>query len=1055
MAKIGEYRLSIYHLLYNTPLYSFSEVKGSKKEFNVLILGNGWAGNEAFKATFWVGQGINTELNITVASNNAAEYEKKISNSLPAFKRFADTKGYAKVRFINTELDPDSIDCGLSSLEIDKIKYNYVIVALGDASHNFTAATELMTRISDARDMYNGNVIINVFDEFSNDPENGDKATLIELGREAGINISFFGKESKLSDGELIRIAKNINFAYVMKYNQRAALTDADLDFMQSLQNEFIDSPAEKECGDLSIVDNFIGSNYTADSSIASALHIPYKLNICKTLFPEADPKETLANAIKTEGKLYKELVALEHRRWNAYMITRGYRAPTKDEEKKYLYREIDGRMNRHKDDSRLLHICLCDCGSNGAFLESDFFNQYRAWREKNVKVKISELDRASLRNHQLASEASDEIDANELLAPIGADGLGYDCFIKSVKKLLNDEENSLALYEKELEAAKRRAADVSDKESAAIRAIDRRLTPAKARNGRIDFLSLDAQLIEMIPFCLWYRVENRTVITVSSGEAQNDVVIPTLLCAQTAIFIHPTAELEDYRESVTEYFKKRGGNTEAQFITNDAWSVDSVTDVISHIIEKSGQSSCVINCVSHKQRSVSIAIGRMIERSGGRINAVSYDTDENVISLSGDDSITVGINNKSFSVAEYMGLLGGRVISEYVSIYNTDKMSLLTDLFKKFCDPINGKDKNGNSQEFIPWIDMSAFLTSGTKTDTSLNALIKASATNVPFTYNGKFRHDVYKECGIDCFLNLLSDFNIIRNLSAKVNFSDISVTFDGMEAALADVLSEFEEKNTRTGESINRVKLKALRFSFSDGFGITNRSFENKVLYNDNDGPKKIEAKKSFIKDLYNKGFISEPKFNNNGTVSFMFKDIETLNVLKTQGECFELIVYHAVRDSAMFDDVEKGTTFLWNRNEMDVFARVKKRMSSSKDFGYARFLSVKNEENYGANVTETVKNELDIVAIKGMSPTFISCKTGKKVKNEWLYEVDSIASHFHARAAMAIALDLTQQSNYFSGKAKEMEISAIGTDTLWNPLKTNRAMKIIADGEVYASK
>ena len=97
MAKIGEYRLSIYHLLYNTPLYSFSEVKGSKKEFNVLILGNGWAGNEAFKATFWVGQGINTELNITVASNNAAEYEKKISNSLPAFKRFADTKGYAKV----------------------------------------------------------------------------------------------------------------------------------------------------------------------------------------------------------------------------------------------------------------------------------------------------------------------------------------------------------------------------------------------------------------------------------------------------------------------------------------------------------------------------------------------------------------------------------------------------------------------------------------------------------------------------------------------------------------------------------------------------------------------------------------------------------------------------------------------------------------------------------------------------------------------------------------------------------------------------------------------
>lgn len=41
---------------------------------NVLILGNGWAGNEAFKATFWTGQSLNTELNITVASKNATKY---------------------------------------------------------------------------------------------------------------------------------------------------------------------------------------------------------------------------------------------------------------------------------------------------------------------------------------------------------------------------------------------------------------------------------------------------------------------------------------------------------------------------------------------------------------------------------------------------------------------------------------------------------------------------------------------------------------------------------------------------------------------------------------------------------------------------------------------------------------------------------------------------------------------------------------------------------------------------------------------------------------------
>ena len=58
MAKIGAYRLSIYHLFYNLPLYEFSERKNGRLEQNVLILGSGWAGNEAFKTAFWVGQNL-------------------------------------------------------------------------------------------------------------------------------------------------------------------------------------------------------------------------------------------------------------------------------------------------------------------------------------------------------------------------------------------------------------------------------------------------------------------------------------------------------------------------------------------------------------------------------------------------------------------------------------------------------------------------------------------------------------------------------------------------------------------------------------------------------------------------------------------------------------------------------------------------------------------------------------------------------------------------------------------------------------------------------------
>ena len=76
MAKIGEYRLKVYNLLYKKPICKYAVTAGKKKQSNVLILGTGWIGNEAFKAAFWAGQAIDTELNITVAARNASAYKE-------------------------------------------------------------------------------------------------------------------------------------------------------------------------------------------------------------------------------------------------------------------------------------------------------------------------------------------------------------------------------------------------------------------------------------------------------------------------------------------------------------------------------------------------------------------------------------------------------------------------------------------------------------------------------------------------------------------------------------------------------------------------------------------------------------------------------------------------------------------------------------------------------------------------------------------------------------------------------------------------------------------
>ena len=63
-------------------------------------------------------------------------------------------------------------------------------------------------------------VLVNVFNEFSDNIGADEQAMLAEHGEENGIEVHFFGNES-VTGTELDRIARNINFSYGMKYDQR------------------------------------------------------------------------------------------------------------------------------------------------------------------------------------------------------------------------------------------------------------------------------------------------------------------------------------------------------------------------------------------------------------------------------------------------------------------------------------------------------------------------------------------------------------------------------------------------------------------------------------------------------------------------------------------------------------------------------------------------------------------------------------------------------------------------------------------------------------------
>lgn len=1048
MARIGEYRLKAYELLYASPVCEYTEKMSKKSSMNVLIVGNGWMGNEMFKAVFSAGQSVDTELNITVASQNAEEYGRELlrtgdGSSLPALKQYVEQKHYANLRFINIDVNEGVDEKGLIPLRFDKNHYNYVIVSLGDAERNWIAASEIASQISESVNnglVYSGNIVIHVFNEFSAGISLEDQEALINYGKENQIEISFFGNELSETQTELDRIARNINFAYAMKYNQRANKVQTDEGFAKSLTKEFIESPMDYASGDISVIANFLGANYAADSSFAAAVHMPVKLAICKSVVPEKEPLDTLKEAIHKKNTLYKKLVALEHRRWNAYTIIRGFRAPTVQEENQILYH--NGNTHQAKKDR--LHICLSDC-TESITLENDFDRVYKEWIDKKCpKDYPSELDRASLRVHQLTGKLAAKIDINEVLSMIKGENPEYSNLRRAILKLANDEDHSLVLYQRSLEEASAYAKRNSPNDEEIITKVDGTLMPFKVYNSRIDFFGLDQQLIEMLPFALWYGSKYKTVITVSDGSvtATHDVIVPTLFCAETAIFVGKTVGSTRYQKSIESYFESRGSNTSPQFLQLSVMSVETLNSTLEKLIDEIGAEGVVINCVPNRGVDAALAIGKLMEKYADELSVVQYVPNKGIVSYSSDKNIGVGVDNKSYSFSEFVQLMGGRVTNEFAMLYDSSQYDKLVTLFKDYCDSFKVITADNKAKNFNPWAVMTNLMASSAK-DYVFESDHDLQTSSEILIYKGTFSYPLFISSKIGSTLRQLQEYRIIQNYAEKRVGNSVDVEFEYVNVELVELLQSFEEKYAET-----ETVYKGLKFiPLNGGLKVTNRLVREIKLYNPLEPQEQIDAKISFMKDLLAGGYILDLTINKEGNMSFAFKDEATMHLLKTQGAVFELIVYHFMRESGLFDDCETGVKISWDLDEeqseavlLDILQN-----SLSDQIGYKKYMDERAKVLYGyKRKSQSVMNEVDVIGISGMEGVMVSCKTSDKESMQWIYEINSVSDRFQSCGVMAVSSDYSRASNSaFLERAKQMKVPVWGTETLWNPDKMRLAL------------
>lgn len=153
------------------------------------------------------------------------------------------------------------------------------------------------------------------------------------------------------------------------------------------------------------------------------------------------------------------------------------------------------------------------------------------------------------------------------------------------------------------------------------------------------------------------------------------------------------------------------------------------------------------------------------------------------------------------------------------------------------------------------------------------------------------------------------------------------------------------------------------------------------------------RIQADEKGLRDMEKLGLIRELKIDEDAGVSFTFRDEQIRSWLRDVGSVLELYVYKACIDTGLFQDVHTSAVVDWE----------------------------------GDNKQGNVTNEIDVMACRGVTPVFISCKTCD-VKTEALNELAILRDRFGGGIARAAIVTAENGSAIMRKRAAELDINVI---------------------------
>ena len=127
------------------------------------------------------------------------------------------------------------------------------------------------------------------------------------------------------------------------------------------------------------------------------------------------------------------------------------------------------------------------------------------------------------------------------------------------------------------------------------------------------------------------------------------------------------------------------------------------------------------------------------MEKYGDGLHVVQYHPNKGIQSFSEDQNIGAGLENKSFSLSEFLRLKGGRFDNEYAVLYSSDQYDALAEFFREFCEPRNVRMADGKDTVFHVWSSMADFFSRSAR-DEKLEPAFTQTPEEPPMEYRGRF---------------------------------------------------------------------------------------------------------------------------------------------------------------------------------------------------------------------------------------------------------------------------------------------------------------------------